>query len=133
MLLVFGFTHCPDVCPTTLAAVSRWMEALGPDADRLAALFVTVDPERDTPATLSDYMKAFDPRIVALTGTPEEVQNMLKTFRAFARKTSTGDFEHTAAVYLLDGDGALLQLIDYAQPDETILAALRGALAGHGG
>jgi protein SCO1/2 len=133
MLLVFGFTHCPDVCPTTLAAVSRWMEALGADANRVAALFVTVDPERDTPATLSDYMQAFDPRIVALTGTPEEVASMLKTFRAFARKTSTGDFEHTAAVYLLDGDGALLQLIDYAQPDETILAALRGALAGHGG
>jgi protein SCO1/2 len=133
MLLFFGFTHCPDVCPTTLSAVSRWLEALGPDADRLAALFVTVDPARDTPAVLSDYLQAFDARIVGLTGSPEEVAYMLQAFRAFARQTGTGAFEHTAAVYLFDGEGVLLRLVDYTRPDEVNVAALKEALPNHGG
>lgn len=131
MLLFFGFTHCPDVCPTTLASVSGWLAALGPDADRIAALFVTVDPERDTPHVLAEYMQAFDPRILGLTGTAAEVTAMLKTFRAFARKTETGDFEHTAAVYLIDERGHLLRLIEMAQSDDVAIAALKDALTRH--
>ncbi len=133
MLLFFGFTHCPDVCPTTLASVSRWLAAAGPEANRMAALFVTVDPERDTSQVLAEYMQAFDPRIAALTGSPDEVAHMLKTFRAFARKTETGDFEHTAAVYLFDEDGRLIRLIEMTQPDDVAIAALKGALEPHGG
>lgn len=133
MLLFFGFTHCPDVCPTTLASVSRWLAGVGPEADRITAVFVTVDPERDTPHVLAEYMQAFDPRIAGLTGTADEVAEMLRTFRAFARKTETGDFEHTAAVYLIGADGALLRLIEMTQSDETVIAALREALAQHGG
>ncbi len=128
-LIFFGFTHCPDVCPTTLTSLGRWLEALGPEARDLAPLFVTVDPERDTPAVLAQYLTAFDPRIVGLTGTPAEVAGMLRTYRAFARKTESGDFEHTAALYVMGRKGELVQLIAYDRPDAEILAALRKAVA----
>lgn len=133
MLLFFGFTHCPDVCPTTLASVGRWLASIGPEADRMATLFVTVDPDRDTPRVLAEYMQAFDPRIIGLSGTKDEVALMLKTFRAFARKTETGDFEHTAAVYLIGGDGRLLSLIEATQSDDIAISALQKALASDGG
>jgi protein SCO1/2 len=131
VLLFFGFTHCPDVCPTTLTSVGRWLAALGSRGDRIVPLFVTVDPERDTTAVLAEYMKAFDPRIIGLTGTADEVAHMLKTYRAYARKTETGDFEHTAAVYLLDGNGTLASLIGNNRPDEAAIATLEEALATH--
>ncbi|MFO1169551.1 MAG: SCO family protein [Hyphomicrobiaceae bacterium] len=129
LLIFFGFTHCPDVCPTTLTSLGRWLEALGPDAHDLAPLFVTVDPERDTPPVLADYLKAFDPRIVGLTGTPDEVAHMLRAYRAFARKTETGDFEHTAALYVMGRKGELVQLLGYDRPDAEIVVALRKAVA----
>jgi protein SCO1/2 len=132
VLLFFGFTHCPDVCPTTLAAVSRWLQALGPDASRITPLFVTVDPERDTVPVLAGYLKAFDPRIVGLTGSSSEVAHMLRTYRAYARRTETGDFEHTAAVYLLDSQGALSNLIAFNRPDEEFMAALEKLVARDG-
>ncbi|MEZ5925383.1 MAG: SCO family protein [Hyphomicrobiaceae bacterium] len=125
MLLFFGFTHCPDICPTTLASVGRWLDALGPEADGLRPIFVTVDPERDTPAALAEYMSAFDSRITGLTGTPAEIVSMLRTYRAYARKTEAGDVEHTAALYLIDETGALRRLISYNRPDDEIVAALR--------
>ncbi len=128
LLIFFGFTHCPDVCPTTLASLGRWLEALGPQARDLAPLFVTVDPERDTPPVLADYLKAFDPRIVGLTGTPAEVAQMLRAYRAYARKTESGDFEHTAALYVMGRHGELVQLVGYNRPDEEIVAALRKAV-----
>ena len=133
MLLFFGFTHCPDVCPTTLARVSSWLAAIGPEADRIAPLFVTVDPERDTPVVLAEYMRAFDPHLIALTGSEQEVASMLRTFRAYARKTETGDFEHTAAVYLIDGSGRLLRLIEMNATDQAAIAALQEVLKPHGG
>lgn len=128
MLLFFGFTHCPDVCPTTLSSVSRWLKSLGPDARWLAPIFVTVDPERDTPALLAAYLEAFDPRIVGLTGTPGEVAQMLRLYHVYARKTETGDFEHTAALYLMGRDGTLRQLLEYDGSDEEAVAALRKAI-----
>jgi len=108
-LVFFGFTHCPDVCPTTLFDISEVLKSLGPDADRTGALFITVDPERDTPAVLKDYLANFDPHLRGLTGDPAAVQAALKAYRVYAKKVPLqGDdytMDHTAVVYLMDKDG----------------------------
>ena len=85
-LVFFGFTHCPDMCPTALFEMSEILRALGPDADRVNALFVTVDPERDTPAKLKDYLSSFEPQIHGLTGEPEAITAVEKGYRAYAKK-----------------------------------------------
>src|SRR5213592_3274565 len=85
-LVFFGFTHCPDVCPTTLFEVSEVLRRLGPDADKVNALFVTVDPERDTPAALKDYLASFDPHLRGLTGDADAIAGILKGYRVYARK-----------------------------------------------
>ncbi|HEX2134826.1 MAG TPA: SCO family protein, partial [Microvirga sp.] len=85
-LLFFGFTHCPEVCPTTLYEITGWMRTLGAQADGLNVVFVTVDPERDDQAALAEYAKAFDPRIRMLTGTPQAVDQMIRAYRAYVRK-----------------------------------------------
>lgn len=130
--LFFGFTHCPDVCPTTLYELSQLMATLGPAADRLRVLFVTVDPERDTPAELKLYLSAFDPRITALTGTPEAVAAMRRRYRASARKVPGGDsytMDHTAVVYLMGADGGFVSTLDMHEPAEIRLGKLRRLLA----
>jgi protein SCO1/2 len=108
-LVFFGYTHCPDVCPTTLFDVSEVMRRLGPDADKTAALFITVDPERDTPATLKDYLGSFDPHLRAITGAPDAVAAVAKEYRVYYKKvpTENGDYsmDHTAIVYLMDKNG----------------------------
>ncbi len=110
-LLFFGYTFCPDICPTTLADISVWLQQLGPYGDRLKAFFVTVDPARDTQKVLGEYMQAFDPRIKGLTGSQEAVDKMIKNYRAFAQRVpgegSAYTFNHTAFVYLLDSTGAM--------------------------
>ena len=132
-LVFFGFTHCPDVCPTTLADAGRRLEALGSDADRLAVLFVTVDPERDTPAQLAAYLEAFDPRITGLTGTPAQLAAMAATWRAHYRKVpdERGGYtmDHTALTYLMDARGRFAGTIDPHESDEVAAAKLRGLLA----
>src|SRR3954449_8204646 len=85
-LVFFGFTHCPDVCPTTLFDVSEIFRALGPDAKDVRALFITVDPERDTPAVLKDYLSSFDPRVVGVTGDAEAIAAAEKAYRVYAKK-----------------------------------------------
>ena len=101
-LVFFGFTHCPDVCPTTLQQIGDVLQALGPKGKDTRALFIAVDPERDTPEALRTYLASFDPRIVGLTGSPEEVSAAVKAYRAYVRKVPTkdGDYtmEHTALV-----------------------------------
>ncbi|MBV9348033.1 MAG: SCO family protein [Pseudolabrys sp.] len=108
-LVFFGFTHCPDICPTTLFEVSEVMRALGRDAERAGALFITVDPERDTPEKLKDYLSSFDPRVRGLTGSNEKIEAVEKAYRVYAKKIPTGSGEytmdHTALVYLLDKQG----------------------------
>jgi len=108
-LVFFGYTHCPDVCPTTLFDVSEVMRRLGPDADKTAALFITVDPERDTPASLKDYLGSFDPHLHGITGTPDAVAAVAKEYRVYYKKvpTENGDYsmDHTAIVYLMDKNG----------------------------
>jgi protein SCO1/2 len=108
-LVFFGFTHCPDVCPTTLFQMSEVLAAAGGRGRDLRALFVTVDPERDTPEALKSYLGSFDDRILGLTGERPEVDAAIRSFRAFARKVPTkdGDYtmEHTSTVYLMDRRG----------------------------
>jgi len=108
-LVFFGFTHCPDVCPTTLFEVSEIFRALGPEAKDVRALFITVDPERDTPAVLKDYLSSFDPRIVGVTGDGAAIAAAEKAYRVYAKKVPTDGggytMDHTAIVYLMGKDG----------------------------
>ena len=108
-LVFFGFTHCPDICPTTLFDMSQIMKALGPDANKIGALFITVDPQRDTPAVIKDYLSNFDPHLRGLTGDQASIDAAVKAYRVYAKKVplENGDYtmDHTAIVYLMDKDG----------------------------
>lgn len=133
----FGFTHCPEVCPTTLMEVSSLMAQLGDEADKFVPLFVTVDPERDTVDALARYMTSFDPRIVALTGSTDEIASLAKSYRAYFRKVPTGGqgytMDHTATFYLMDLRGQFSGTLDLHEPAETKLAKLKrliGAVKG---
>jgi protein SCO1/2 len=131
-LVFFGFTRCPDICPTTLFEMSEVMKKLGKDADRTGALFITVDPERDTPAALRDYLSNFDPHLRGLTGDPAAVNEALKAYRVYAKKVplKDGDYtmDHTAAVYLMDKDGHFVTLFNLKQTPEAAADQLRGYL-----
>src|SRR5690606_7695814 len=119
----FGFTHCPEVCPTTLYELSVWLEELGDEAAAVQAYFVTVDPERDTPEVMKDYVSSFSDRITGITGEPEAVAQMLKDFGIYSRRieTSDGDYtmDHTASVILLDRHGAFFGTIAYGEAAEN--------------
>ncbi len=132
--IFFGYTFCPDVCPTTLLEMTSLLKKLGPDADTLKVYFVTVDPERDTQAVLADYLQAFDPRIEGLTGSREAIDQALKAYRVFSRKVEQegGDYlmDHTANVYLLDSDATFTSTIDYQEDEETSLAKLKRLIKG---
>src|SRR6201995_1637494 len=108
-LIFFGFTHCPDVCPTELFQVSEILRALGSDADRVNAYLVSVDPERDTGAVMKDYLSSFDPHLKGLTGDPAAVAKVISDYRVYAKKVplKDGDYtmDHTALIYLMDRDG----------------------------
>lgn len=135
-LLFFGFTHCPEICPMALSEISLRLEDLGPDADRLTPIFVTVDPARDTPEHLRDYLGWFDPRILGLSGTDQETATAARTFRATYRKVRLADggytMDHTAAIYLMDAEGGFFGHIDYRDDPEMQLAELRHLLAADG-
>lgn len=127
--IFFGFTRCPNVCPTTLSDLTLDLEALGPLADRFTVLFVSVDPERDQPANMKEYLSAFDPRIVGLTGTPAEIADIAKAYRIFYEKvpTSGGDYtmNHTASVYLMAADGAFTGTINFQEDRTDQIAKLK--------
>ena len=126
-LIFFGYTHCPDICPTKLLEVSEIFRALGADK-KINALFMTIDPERDTPALLKDYLSSFDPRIVGLTGTSEAIAAAEKTFRVYARKVETGEgsysMDHTALVYLMDRQGRFISVFNTEQDPQAAARAL---------
>ena len=128
-LVFFGFTHCPEVCPTTLFEVSEVFRLLGPDAGKAAALFITVDPERDTPAVMKDYLASFDPRLRGLTGDPEAIQAVLKAYRVYAKKVPLKDggytMDHTALVYLMDKQGKFVAPFNVKRGAEAAAADLR--------
>lgn len=108
-IIFFGFTHCPDVCPTALFEMSEILRALDKDANRINAFFVSVDPERDTPAIMKDYLGSFDPNLKGLTGSSEAVAEIVSAYRVYAKKVplKDGDYtmDHTALIYLMDRDG----------------------------
>ena len=128
-LVFFGFTHCPDVCPTALFDVSEILRALGKDADRMRALFVTVDPERDTPEKLKDYLSSFDPHLVGVTGDAESIAAMNKTYRVYSKKVPLDGggytMDHTAIVYLMDKDGRFVVPFNLKRRPEEAAADLR--------
>ena len=128
-LVFFGFTHCPEVCPTTLFEISEILRNLGPDADRTAALFITVDPERDTPASMKDYLSSFDPHIRGLTGAADAVAAVAKEYRVYYKKVPTekGDYtmDHTAIVYLMDKDGRFVGPVNMRRTVDVAVAELR--------
>jgi protein SCO1/2 len=124
----YGFTHCPDVCPTALAEMAQVLKDLGPDADKLTVVFVSVDPARDKPAILKEYAAYFDPRIVALTGTEQQLQSMTKARHVFYKKLGEGDsydMEHTAGVQLATADGRFFGTLDSHEPPEIRLRKVR--------
>ncbi len=131
--MFFGYTFCPDICPTTLYDMTELMEALGPEADELKVYFVTVDPERDTQEVMAEYLAAFDPRFTGLTGSRAEIDRILSAYRVYSAKVERDEgpylMDHTAVVYLLDEDGALTGTLDYHEPTETALAKLKRLIA----
>jgi len=128
-LVFFGFTHCPDVCPTTLFEVSEILRKLGPDAKNVRALFITVDPERDTPAVLKDYMSSFDPRVIGATGDSAAIMSVEKTFRVYAKKIPLDGggytMDHTAIVYLMDKAGRFVAPFNMKRRPEEAAADLK--------
>lgn len=128
-LVFFGYTHCPDVCPTTLFELSEVMRALGSDADRTSGLFITVDPERDTPAAMKDYLSSFDPHLRGATGDRKEIDAAEKAYRVYAKKvpTDNGDYsmDHTALVYLMDKQGRFVAPFKLNRKPEEAAAELR--------
>ena len=131
MAVFFGFTHCPEVCPTTLVQLGNLTKQIGQAADKLQILFITVDPERDTPEQMALYLESFDPRVVGLSGTREQVEAALKAYKAYAKKVPTdGSYtmDHTASVYLMNADGSFRTMIDYHEEDSSALAKIRMVL-----
>ncbi|KAB2849222.1 MAG: SCO family protein [Hyphomicrobiaceae bacterium] len=132
--IFFGFTSCPDVCPTTLLEMSNQLKRLGPAADQLTVIFMSVDSERDTPSHLKAYLANFDHRIVGLVGSEQEVRAVAKSYYAFYEKvpTSTGyTINHTASVYLMGRDGRYRGAISYHEPEAHQLAKLRRLMEGN--
>lgn len=132
--IFFGYTQCPDVCPTALAGMSEVMQQLGTDADKVQVLFVTVDPERDTPALLAEYVPVFDKRFLGLYGTPEKTAEVAKDFRVFYRKSGdlNGHYtiDHLAGTYVFDQQGRLRLYVKHAEAPAVIAADIKALLAG---
>jgi protein SCO1/2 len=135
MLIFFGFTYCPDVCPTELAKVAATLDLLGQDAARITPLFVTVDPARDTPDALSAYTEQFHPAIIGLTGTDEQIAAAARAFRVYYNKVRTGPepdaytMDHSAFVYLMGPDGRFRQFFSPQATPEQMAATIRSHLA----
>src|SRR5712675_812647 len=128
-LIFFGFTHCPDVCPTSLFEISEVLKAMGKDADRVNAYFVSVDPERDTAAAMKDYLSSFDPHLKGLTGDPPAVAKVLSAYRVYARKVplKDGDYtmDHTALIYLMDREGRFVSPFNMKRSPEQAASELK--------
>jgi protein SCO1 len=128
-LIFFGYTHCPDVCPTSLFEISEVLRAMGKDADKVNAVFISVDPERDTPTTMKDYLSSFDPHLEGLSGDPAETAKVITSYRVYAKKVPTkdGDYtmDHTALIYLMDRDGRFVSPFNLKRTPEEAAAELK--------
>ncbi|MDA9528206.1 MULTISPECIES: SCO family protein [unclassified Bradyrhizobium] len=128
-LIFFGYTHCPDVCPTSLFEISEVLRVMGKDADKINAVFISVDPERDTPATMKDYLSSFDPHLEGLSGDPAETAKVISSYRVYAKKVPTkdGDYtmDHTALIYLMDREGRFVSPFNLKRTPEEAAAELK--------
>jgi protein SCO1 len=133
-LMFFGFTHCPDVCPTALFEITQHLKALGPLADRINVVFVTVDPERDTPAQMKLYLGSFDPRIIGLSGSAAQTEAMTRAFAVFVERVASKDggytINHTASTYVMGADGVFRGMISPDESSEMALSKIRRLVAG---
>jgi len=127
--IYFGYTYCPEVCPTTLFDLTRWIKKLGPDADKLNYVFVTVDPERDTPKLMHAYLASFDKRIRGFTGTPAQIAKIAGEYRVYYKKVPSSDgsytMDHSSMIYLMDADERFDSLIAYQEKDASAVAKLK--------
>ena len=133
LMIYFGYTHCPDACPVTLANMAGAMDELGPLAAQIQPIFISVDPERDTPPVLADYVSAFDKRIIGLSGGPDAIAAAAKAYRVTYIKRSTGDdytIDHTATVYVLDPDGSYATSILPSADSSDMTKQMRKLLSG---
>src|SRR5882672_6841697 len=132
-MVFFGFTRCPEVCPTTISDISTWLDALGPDGKEIKALFISIDPERDSVASLKDYLSSFSDKIVGLTGTPDEIAVVAKEYRVYYAKhpLKEGDYtmDHSAVIYLMDRQGKLAGTLTYGDKAEDAVVKLKRLLA----
>lgn len=130
--IFFGFTNCPEVCPTSLFEISTWLEAMGKDGDRIAVYFMTVDPERDTTELLKEYLSSFDPRIVGITGDKVEIAKTLRAFKVFFQRVELDDgdytMDHTASIYLMNAAGKFVRTIAYGEDGDTAIAKMKKML-----
>lgn len=131
--IFFGFTNCPEVCPTTLFELTGVLQELGGDADQIVPVFITVDPARDTPQFLTDYLSAFDSRIIALYGSDEETATAARAFKATYKKVPLdgADYtmDHTAIIYLMDRNGHFFDKIDYREDHQSQIEKIRRVIA----
>lgn len=127
--IFFGFTFCPDVCPTTLYEMTTWLDRLGSDGETIKALFISVDPERDTPEKLANYLSAFDERIVGLTGSQADIDKVAGDFRIYHKRVELDDgdytMDHTASVLLFKPDGSFFGTIAYGEDADSAVDKLR--------
>ncbi|MBR0777188.1 SCO family protein [Bradyrhizobium diazoefficiens] len=128
-LIFFGYTHCPDVCPTSLFEMSEVLRAMGKDADKVNAVFISVDPERDTQAAMKDYLSSFDPHLEGLSGDPAEIARVITSYRVYAKKVPAkdGDYtmDHTALIYLMDRNGQFVSPFNLKRTPEEAAAELK--------
>jgi protein SCO1/2 len=131
--MYFGYTFCPDVCPTTLLDLSRWIKKLGPKAEKLNYVFVSIDPERDTAALMHTYLSSFDKHIRGFTGTVAQVAKIAKEYRVYYKKIPTDDggytMDHSAVIYLMSSEQKLVTVLPYQEDDNSALAKLENLIA----
>ena len=133
VVVFFGYTHCPDVCPTTLSELSGIMKSLGPESERLQVLFITLDPERDTPDLLAGFVPAFDPSFLGLWGDQPTIDKVAKDFKIFAQKVLANDgksytIDHTAGSYVFDDQGQIRLFVRHGQSSDGLLKDLKRLL-----
>ncbi len=135
MLVYFGYTRCPDACPTALQDMANALDTLSPDAKgKVAVLFITIDPERDTPAVMQDYVTAFNAPITGLSGTPEQIAAVAKEYRVYYAKHPKGggeyDMDHSSIIYVMDPRGRFVANFTHETAPDDIAAKLRGLMGG---
>jgi protein SCO1/2 len=134
MLVYFGYTFCPDVCPTELQTIAAALDKLGPQGKAVVPLFITVDPERDTPGTLANYVKLFDDRLVGLTGSPEQIASVARAYRVYYAKVTPKDsttylMDHSSFIYLMGPDGKLRALFRPGESAQELADGVRARMA----